>query len=181
MPDLADRIRVEPRTARAAKKQWALPAPNRRVIAGAGLTAMMIAIVVNAVALQRGRRLELGPAPAAVASVRPPRSVATPAPTPAAVPLPPRPAPTTVAAATPPKSEDAIASFLRGQASDKRRLTLAAQSALAELGFAVKTTGALDAPTRSALISFEKAHHLPVSTEITAKLVRSLKTAEAAN
>jgi hypothetical protein len=181
LPDPADRIRVEPKAARGPKRRWTLPPPNRRVVAGAALAAMMIGIVVNAVALQHGRRVDLGLAsPAAVGSVRPPRPV--PAPRPAgAVPEPPRSAPTTAALASPPKSEDAIADLLRGQASDRRRLTLAAQEALAGLGFQVKTTGALDAPTRKALVSFEKSRHLPISTDVTDKLVHALKAAEAAN
>jgi hypothetical protein len=176
LPDPADRIRVEPRAARAAKKKWAFPPPDRRTIAGAGLAAMMIGIVVNAVALQHGRRLDLGPVPAAVALVRPAPSVLS-----APVPEPPRPSPMAVASANPPKSEDAIANFLHAQTADKRRLTLAAQGALAQLGFAVKATGALDPPTRAALASFEKSHHLPAWTEINAKLVRALRAAEAAN
>ena len=139
---------------------------------------MMIGIVVNAVALQHGRRLDLGPLPMAAVSVRP---VAPAAAVPAPSPIPEPPRPTMVASANPAKSEDAIANFLHAQTSDKRKLTLNAQGALAQLGFAVKTTGGLDPQTRSALVSFEKSHHLPVSTEITVKLVRALHAAEAAN
>jgi peptidoglycan hydrolase-like protein with peptidoglycan-binding domain len=85
----------------------------------------------------------------------------------------------TVALAHSPKAGDPIADFLRN--GDKRQLTLAAQNALAKLGFAVKPTGALDAGTRDALAEFEKTHHLPASSEITAKLIKSLNAAVAAN
>jgi hypothetical protein len=144
---------------------------------------MMIGIVVNALALQHGRRVALAPNPTAVAAIRPP---AAPAPAPVARPPAPvaepptpepRPAQTTLALAHAPKSGDAIADFLRAQAPEKRRMTLAAQEALAKLGYPVKATGALDSQTRAALREFEKSHRLPASTEISAKLVRALKAA----
>jgi hypothetical protein len=196
LPDAADRIRVEPRvrvesktrldskTQRPAKAGWVRAwAPKKKsTIAGAALAAMMIGIVVNALALQHGRRLALAPVPTAVAAlkpsapslapvVRPPAAVEE-APTPE-----PRPAPMKLALAREPKSDDAIADFLRAQAPDKRRLTLSAQEALAKLGFSVKATGALDSHTRSALLEFEKSHHIAASTEISARLVRALKAA----
>ncbi len=158
-------------------------APRKKsTIAGAALAAMMIGIVVNALALQHGRRLALAPVPAVVAAVKPKVAVVAPvvrlpavaeeAPTPE-----PRPAATTLALARAPKSDDAIADFLRTQAPDKRRLTLAAQEALARLGFSVRATGTLDSRTRGALLEFEKSRHMAASTEISAKLVRALKAA----
>jgi hypothetical protein len=179
LPDPADRIRLEPRAAPAAKPRWAPPRLDRRTVAGAALAAMMIGIVVNAVALQHGRRLDLGPDPAAVASVGPVRTPATPVAAPSPVPEPQHLLATTADLATAAESEDSIATFLHTQTADKRRLTLAAQAALAQLGFAVKSTGAIDTPTRKALIAFEKSHHIAASTVITAKLVHSLKAAEA--
>lgn len=169
---------MEPNAARATEPRWTMPPLDRRMVAGAALAAMMIGIVVNAVALQHGRRLDLGPDPAAVASVGPPRAPATPVVAPSPIPAPSQLLATTEDLAT---SEDSIANFLHAQTADKRRLTLAAQASLAQLGFAVKSTGAMDAPTRKALVSFEKSHHIAVSTVITAKLVHSLKVAEAAN
>ena len=180
MPDPADRIRLEPRAASVAMPRWAMPPLDRRTVAGAALAAMMIGIVVNAVALQHGRRLDLGPDPAAVASVGPPRTPATPVAAPSPVPET-RLLATTAALATAAESVDSIANFLHTQTADKHRLTLAAQAALAQLGFAVKNTGAIDAPTRKALLAFEKSHHMAASTVITAKLVHSLKAAEAAD
>jgi hypothetical protein len=189
LPDASERIRNDPKAAPRAKRGWArsLPPPNKRTVAGAALAAMMIGIVVNAVALQHGRPVELGlaPNPAAVAAIRPappPKPVAKPAPAAVAeaAPEPPRPQPQPAAApARPQKSPDAIADFLRAQGSDRRKLTLAAQGALAKLGFSVKATGALDAETRSALLEFEKSKHMPASTEVTAKLVHALKAAAA--
>ena len=180
MPDAADRIRLEPKTKRRAKSGWAAAwAPRKKsTIAGAALAAMMIGIVVNALALQHGRRVALAPLPATVAAIKPPTPVVQPPAATVAAPTPePRPAPTTLALARAPKSDDAIADFLRAQAPDKRRLTLSAQEALSKLGFKVKATGALDSHTRSALLEFEKSRHMAASTEISARLVRALKAA----
>jgi peptidoglycan hydrolase-like protein with peptidoglycan-binding domain len=79
------------------------------------------------------------------------------------------------------KPADPIADLIRGAGPDTRRLVSAAQGALAKLGFSVKATGAIDGNTRSALAEFEKARHLPVSSEITPKLVKTLNAAVAAN
>jgi hypothetical protein len=203
LPDAADRIRVEPRSpaARRVKTQpsrvWmralrALAPKTRRGFAGAALLAMMIGIVVNAVALQHGRRLDLPPDPGPTAFVKPPSAVApaptstvaaaASAPSPEAAPTPPtRPGPTTVALARAPKAGDPIADLLRSSSGENRRLVSAAQGALAKLGFAVKATGAMDANTRSAIVEFDKSRHLPVSTEITPKLVKTLTSATSAN
>jgi len=182
LPDPGDRIRAEPKAVRAkaapaAGRSRRFAPPSRRVVAGAALAAMMIGIVVNAVALQHGRRLDLRPDPAAAAVPAPaPTKVAAVAP--AQAPHVARAPPVTAVAPTPPtKSGDAIAEFLRTQNSDKRGLTRSAQKALAKLGFAVKPTGALDSATRSALAEFAKSRRLPASTEITAKLVKSLTAA----
>jgi len=190
LPDAADRIRNEPaarprgKPAPAAGAKWlsALKPKSKRSVAAAALWAVMIGIVVNAVALQHGRRIAPSAEPE-VAAVAPIAPAAVPAPAKPAAPEPPRPSPSpvTVALAHTQKPADPIADFLRGQGGDKRQLTLAAQSALAKLGFAVKPTGALDAGTRDALTEFEKTHRLPVSSEVTAKLVKSLNAAVAAN
>lgn len=199
MPDAADRIRVEPRSPAAKRvkaqpsRAWmrafrALAPKTRRGFAGAALLAMMIGIVVNAVALQHGHRVDLPPDPGATAYVKPqPAAALTPATTvaaatsaPAVEPLP-RPTPPTVAVARAPKAADPIAELLRSSSGDNRRLVSAAQGALAKLGFAVKATGAMDANTRSAIVEFDKSRHLPVSTEITPKLVKTLTAATSAN
>jgi hypothetical protein len=162
---------------------------TRRGFAGAALLAMMIGIVVNAVALQHGRRPELPLDPGPMASVKsqpavaltPASTVASAASAPSAAATPARPAPTTVALARTPKAADPIAELLRSSSGDNRRLVTAAQGALAKLGFAVKATGTVDANTRSAIAEFDKSRHLPVSTEITPKLVKTLTSATSAN
>lgn len=176
MPDPADRIRVEPKVARgkpAPVRRFAraLVPKSKRGVAGAALAAMMIGIIVNAVALQHGKRLDLGPIAAVTSPAPAPAATAAPAP------VAPAPRPSTLAMAHTPKSGDAIADFLSTQGSDKHQLTLSAQKALAKLGFSVKPTGALDAATRNALSEFQKSRHLPASTDITAKLVKTLHSA----
>ena len=184
MPKAADRFRVEsapraPVRLRMPAFVRALAPRSRRGVAGAALVAVMIGIVVNAVALQHGRRVDPAPDPGPVAALRAPAHAPVAAPTPVAAPSPapepPRPSPLAVARAE--KAEDPIASLLRGQGADKRKLTLAAQTSLARLGYSLKATGALDADTKTALTAFEKAHKLPVTNEITPKLVKSLSAA----
>jgi peptidoglycan hydrolase-like protein with peptidoglycan-binding domain len=159
----------------------ALAPRSKRAVAGAALVALMIGIVVNAVALQHGRRVELTPEPAALAPVKPAALAAVkpvaPAPAPVAAPTPPQPSPAT-AATRAERNEDPIAAFLRQNGPDKRKLTLAAQTALGKLGYTVRATGALDAETKSALSEFEKKHKLPVTAEITPKLVKTISAAD---
>jgi hypothetical protein len=49
-----------------------------------------------------------------------------------------------------------------------------AQGALAKLGYPVKVDGAEDGATRRALRDFERAHGLPLRTEINSQLVKQL-------
>lgn len=176
MPNVADRIRAAPKAPargrlRAPAFIVALAPKSKRGFAGAALVALMIGIVVNALALQHGRRIEPALDPVALASVKPVAS----APAPVVAPTPPQPSP---AAARVEKSEDPIAALLRTSSADKRKLTLSAQRALSKLGFDVKPTGALDADTKSALSVFEKKHKLPVTSEITPKLVKTINAAD---
>ena len=178
MPNVADRIRAAPKAPARGRLRVpafvaALAPKSKRGFAGAALVALMIGIVVNAVALQHGRRVDLGPDPAALASVKP----VAPAPTPVVAPTPPQPSPSPAAARVE-KTEDPIASLLRAPSVDKRKLTLSAQHALAKLGYDVKATGAVDADTKSALSEFLKKHKLPVTAEITPKLVKTLNAAD---
>ncbi len=189
MPKAADRIRAEsppraPVRPRLPKLLRALAPRSKRGFAGAALVAMMIGIVFNAVALQHGRRVDPAPDPGPVAAVRaaapvvrpaPAPPVARPAPAPLAAPEPPRPSPVAVARLE--KNDDPIANLLRAQSTDRRKLTSSAQNALARLGYPLKATGILDAETKSALAAFEKSHKLPVTNEITPKLVKSLSAA----
>jgi peptidoglycan hydrolase-like protein with peptidoglycan-binding domain len=56
-------------------------------------------------------------------------------------------------------------------------LTLAAQTALAKLGYSVKPDGKEGSATEQALREFERAHGLPPATEITERLVKQLTAA----
>ena len=166
---------------RVADRARALPP---RFYIGAVLSALLAGIGVNALILQRERH------PAPLFAPAPPKIVA-PAPV-APPPMPPpaptiaHEAPTPVAAVPTParasgaqRPSDPIGDFLRGgiPAADDAHLVAAAQTALARLGYPVKADGAPGAATDQALRDFERAHGLPLSTEITAHLVRQLTSA----
>jgi hypothetical protein len=168
-----------------------------RTIAGATLAAILTGIVVNALLMQKERRSApffLPARPAAVsapAPAVPPAPLATPAtePAPAIAQPPVRPAhlgaavdpPSPPPPPSPPRSGDAIRDLLRGDsAKETTRLTVAAQSALVRLGYVVKADGVAGATTTQAIEMFERAHGMPQSGEITAKLVRQLNAALAA-
>ena len=152
---------------------------------GAALLVALVGIGVNALLLQRERhpaplfgstapKLPAVPPSPAV----PPKPVsaedsAPPAQSPEALP-PARPA---EAAASPQSSSDPIANLLAEETHSDSRLVLAAQTALAKLGYAVKPDGKEGAATQQALREFEHAHGLPPATEISERLVKQLATA----
>jgi hypothetical protein len=152
---------------------------------GAALLVALVGIGVNALLLQRERH----PAPlfgstaaklpaAPVSPAVPPKPVsaedsAPPAQSTEALP-PARPA---EAAASPPSSSDPIANLLAGETHSDARLVLAAQTALAKLGYAVKPDGKEGTATQQALREFEHAHGLPPATELSERLVKQLTTA----
>jgi hypothetical protein len=152
---------------------------------GAALVVALVGIGVNALLLQRERHPaplfgstapKLPAAPSSLAV--PPKPVsaedsAPPAQSPEALP-PTRPA---EAAASPPASSDPIANLLAGETHSDARLVLAAQTALAKLGYAVKPDGKEGTATQQALREFEHAHGLPPATEISERLVKQLTTA----
>jgi hypothetical protein len=153
---------------------------------GAALSVALVGIGVNALLLQRERhpaplfgstapKLPPAPAPAAVAPQKPvgAEDNAPPAQSPEALP-PARPA---EAAGSLPPSSDPIANLLAGETQSDSRLVLAAQTALAKLGYAVKPDGKEGAATQQALREFEHAHGLPPATEISERLVKQLATA----
>jgi peptidoglycan hydrolase-like protein with peptidoglycan-binding domain len=73
---------------------------------------------------------------------------------------------------------DPITDLLRGEARvDEARLILAAQTALAKLGYPVKADGSDGLATQQALRDFEHIHGLPLSTEVTPRLVKQLTLA----
>ena len=171
--------------------------PRARLYLGAALAVVLIGIGVNALVLQRERH----PAPL---FGPPPSPSSSPAPGPAA-PLPPQAAsadrdssapetspatslatqpatpparPTDTVEATPSRASDPITDLLRGEArGDATRLVAAAQTQLVKLGYPVKPDGNEDAATQQALRDFERAHGLPLSTEITRRLVKQLTQA----
>ena len=170
---------------RLAAGTCSLPA---RVYVGAAFSALLAGIGVNALLLQHERRHEpffaptprhFAPVPSNPAPVRAPASAAgapdasLQAPTP-----PPSPAKTAAAGETAVHPPDPIGDLLRGEPrGDDSRAILAAQSALAKLGYSVKADGVEGAATEQALRDFERSRGLPVATEVTPHLVRQLTAA----
>jgi hypothetical protein len=160
-----------------------------RYYLGAALSVALIGIGVNALLLQRERHpaplfgfaapklpsVAPRPAPAPAAPQKPASTEdnAPPAQPPEALP-PARPA---EAAGSSPSSSDPIANLLAGETHSDSRLVLAAQTALAKLGYAVKPDGKEGAATQQALREFEHAHGLPPATEISERLVKQLTLA----
>ncbi len=155
---------------------------------GAALSVALVGIGVNALLLQRERhpaplfgstapKPTPAPAPAPISPQKPASTEdnAPPAPSSAAVP-PARPA---EAAGSAPSADDPIGALLEGEthSSDGSRLVLAAQTALAKLGYPVKADGKEGAATQQALKEFEHAHGLAPATEINERLVRQLNQA----
>jgi hypothetical protein len=175
---------------RIASRLKAAPLPY---YLAAALSVALVGIGVNALLLQRERH----PAPlfGSAPPARPASAAPGPAPTPPAPPksqpvqpdtspaplsataLPPaRPA---AAADNPAPASDPIAALLAGEAQKGggERLAIAAQTALAKLGYPVKPDGNEGAATQQALRDFERAHGLPPATEITERLVKQLTQA----
>jgi Putative peptidoglycan binding domain len=156
---------------------------------GAALSVALVGIGVNALVFQRVRH----PAPL-FGSATPSASVSAPAPTAPPAPKPASaerdaPAAQSLAALPPARPADAadaptaspsdpITDLLRGEARvDGERLTLAAQTALVKLGYPVKADGNDGLATQQALRDFERVHGLPLSSEITPRLLKQLTSA----
>ena len=159
-----------------------------RYYLGAALFAALVGIGVNALLLQRERH----PAPLfGYAAPKLPSATPAPAPPPPQKPAstedtaPPAQPSATLPPARPAESagssssaSDPIAELLAGEPhGDATRLTLAAQTALAKLGYPVKPDGKEGSATEQALREFERAHGLPPATEITERLVKQLTAA----
>jgi hypothetical protein len=159
-----------------------------RFYLGAALFAALVGIGVNALLLQRERH----PAPLfGYAAPKVPSATSAPAPPPPQKPAstedtaPPAQPSATLPPARPAESagssssaSDPIAELLAGEShGDATRLTLAAQTALAKLGYPVKPDGKEGSATGQALREFERAHGLPSATEITERLVKQLNAA----
>jgi hypothetical protein len=157
---------------------------------GAVLSLALVGIAVNALLLQRERHPAplfgySPPKPPSAASAPPPPPPPPPKPVaavhdapltqPSAALPPARPAQATQSA---PPASDPIAQLLAAEThGDPAHLTLAAQTALAKLGYSVKPDGKEGAATEQALREFEHAHGLPAATEITERLVKQLTQA----
>lgn len=176
---------------KAKKSLWVrLFGGRRRALLLVGFAALAaIGIPLNALYLQEGRHpapLFRASAPEARVEPKTAHVPAAPAPLPPSRPLAQAqdaPAPAAKPAATKPEpvraeKRDAIGALLDGgghkseAAADKR--VLAAQRALAKLGYAVRADGVFGGSTRQALEKFERDSGLPVKGELTAKIKRQL-------
>ena len=161
-------------------------ADHLRLYLGASLAVALVGIGVNALLFQHERRpaplfgsllapFSSASRPSAAPSVTKPASAERDASGPAALP-PARPAEAADGSSS--ASSDPITDLLRGEARvDGGHLILAAQSALAKLGYPVKPDGNDGLATQQALRDFERAHGLAPSAEITPRLVKQLTVA----
>ncbi len=189
MPEASARLRADPtlagrpRPAAGRKSVAAVASALRRLgatpargYAAAALTAALVGIVVNALALQHARH----PAPffahtPAVAAA-PAQTAAETTGAPAAPTPPARPVQLGGAAAN--GDDDAIADMLRAdQEQETQKRLAAAQTALVRLGYVVKADGEPSAATTTALRDFERAHGLPPSNDVTPRLLKTLSSA----
>ncbi|MBI3435406.1 MAG: peptidoglycan-binding protein [Proteobacteria bacterium] len=70
---------------------------------------------------------------------------------------------------------DPIASLIAPPPAPPSRQLVAVQRALADSGYGpIRPTGLLDAPTRTAITQFERERRLPITGEMSARLVREL-------
>jgi hypothetical protein len=161
-----------------------LGATPARGYAAAALTAALVGIVVNALALQHARHPApffahtptVAAAPAPASTPPPPAQAAAETTGAPATPTPPaRPVQFSVAAAI---GDDAIGDMLRAdQEQEAQKRLVAAQAALVRLGYVVKADGEPSAATSTALRDFERAHGLPPSNDVTPRLLKALSAA----
>ena len=199
MPEASARLRSDPTLAgrprpAAGRRSVAvvaaalrrLSATPARGYAAAALTAALVGIVVNALALQHARH----PAPffAHAPIVAAPRADPGPGARPSrrrtvrsapAAPTPPA-RPVQLGGAAASGGDDAIADVLRAdQEQEAQKRLVAAQAALVKLGYVVKADGEPSAATSAALRDFERAHGLPPSNDVTPRLLKPLTAAAA--
>ena len=164
----------------AVRAVWRKLASLRlRSYASAAMAAVMAGIVVNATLLQHERHPApfFRPSPVRLAAPAPAPVPAEPAPA-----MPPqRPAELTTGAIAPapPRRLDAIGDLLRAgrDAKEMQKLVTAAQTDLNRLGYTLRVDGKLGADTVDALQEFEKGHGMPLTTDVTPKLVKALAAA----
>lgn len=168
--------------------------------AGAALAAVLTGIVVNALTFQHERhpapffaaRPPAVGAPPSAAAAPPPQAARADNSTSVAVLPPTRPANLGVvepaASARSPvepapsaRGADAIGEILRADtAKDGEKQVLEAQNALIKLGYVLRADGSPGAATSAALHDFERAHSLPITTDVTPRLLKQLTAALAA-
>ena len=79
------------------------------------------------------------------------------------------------------RGADAIGEILRADtAKDGEKQVLEAQNALIKLGYVLRADGSPGAATSAALHDFERAHSLPITTDVTPRLLKQLTAALAA-
>jgi hypothetical protein len=168
----------------------ALPA-GVRGYAVAALAAVMAGIIINALTLQHARHpspfFAAKGRPTSIAAKNPMEPPPPPPPTSSSSlvsELPPAPPPRPVGLGAPnepvfpSRTADPIADLIHsGGSKDSSRLVAAAQIALVKLGYSIKIGGPPGADTAAALHDFEKAHGLPLSTEVTPHLIKLLNAA----
>lgn len=190
---------VSPAAARAAENREKLISAIRyvienpvRVFGTAALAAVAISFTMNALFNQQGRH----PAPLFQASTEAPTAAPAPMPSPAPlVALPPeRPAdlpskkePVTPPVSATPQGRDAIGDLLRGGVvstppadpkAEQNRSVAAAQRALNRLGYGpIKADGVYGAGTKLAIERFERDRKLPLSGELSPRVLKELASA----
>jgi Putative peptidoglycan binding domain len=172
----------QPLRRRLAKRIKTLPA---RIYLSAVLSIVLVGIGVNAVVLQHQRHPAplFGPPPASTVAPAPavgpaPQSISADPSTPDTSPALPPARPADTVNGSPSHAPDPITELLRGEAHDEAaRLIVTAQAALVRLGYTVKADGNEGVTTQQALRDFERAHGLPLSAEITPRLVKQLMLA----
>ena len=170
--------RRQSRADAAGMRALLLARPGRAIVFGA-LAAAALGIVVNAMALQKGRH----PAPLFVT----PAAKAEPVQRAAAPPLPaPRPADAeparaaesavarTLAGAKDPISQWLLRPHVGADAPEPGKRVLASQNALKKLGYQLRADGVMGGTTQQAIEQFERDRGLPVKGELTAKIQREL-------
>jgi hypothetical protein len=159
--------------------------PRDTVAIGAVVVAVL-AILVNALFLQAGRH----PSPMFTSSVTPLQMPAPPkaatVPTEPAIPVTsmnlmpkPRPSDADAQPTDMPKSDDAMGNLVRatsisGSSSGSTRV-VAVQRALTEYGYGqIKPSGTIGADTQAAIQRFEREHRMPITGQMSDRLVREL-------
>ena len=152
--------------------------PRDTIAIGAAVVAVL-AILVNALFLQAGRH----PSPMFASTVAPPQIAAPPkvaaVATETANPLPkPRPSEAAAQPAEMPKADDPVGNLVRATsmpaASSSARVA-AVQRALTDYGYGqIKATGTIGADTQAAIQRFERERKMPITGQMSDRLVREL-------